>query len=388
MQKFEKAILLASTLILSIAFTSPITAHALMPEFVTFQILGTFSGAEVPGPEVKSVFVDKDIPIDPTDSMWQNVQGVEISVMGQNITIPILFNPTVSSINVQSINNGTWIGWRLEWKDPSKSDSALATDNFRDAVAISLPTTTGRTFVAMGGPGTPVNILHWKADWQADVDLGRYLDRQDAYPNMAYDLYVGAKNGTEGYNAFQGVVGGYHDSNEVRVPVEQVNKMYLPGYAAGNSFSQRDAPRQTPIEELVAEGFGTLTSQKTQGSYGKGVWNNGVWQVTIVRPMLTGDMSDAQLQPGEKTNIAFAVWDGGNREVDGRKSVALWHTLMIEQGATSALVEKQPLAVLGPEGGEKDYTGVIAASIAGVAAVVAAVIFYAARRRAPVAKSQ
>ncbi len=382
MQKFTKAISLASILALSILLVSPIAAKA--------QILGTFSGSNVPGPEINSVFVSKPIPIDPTDSSWQSLTPATIPTMGQNITIPMLFNATVSSIDVRSMNNGTWIGWMLQWKDPTKSDDALATDHFRDAVAISLPASTAPTFIAMGGPGTPVNIMHWKADWQRDVDLGRYLDRQDAYPNMAYDLYVGNKtSGTSSSSQFQGVIGGYNNSSDVRHPVEQVSKMYLPGYAAGNPFSQRDTPRQTPIEELVAEGFGTLTSQKTQNSLGKGVWDNGVWSVVIARPMLTGDMSDAQLTPGEKTNIAFAVWDGGHGEVDGRKAVALWHPLVIEQGAASALVEKQPLAVSAPSGGVGDYTGIIAASIGGAAAVAAAVIFYSAKRRAPaVAKSQ
>ena len=379
MQKFPKTILLASILVLSSLFISPIAAHAFSPEFMTFQILGTFSGSDVPGPEIKSIFTDKVIPIDPTVPMWQNVPVTKITVMGQNITIPILFNPTVSSINVRSMNNGEWIGWMLEWNDPTNSYDALATDHFRDSVAISLPTTTTKTFIAMGGPSTPVNIMHWKADWQKDVDLGRYLDSQDAYPNMAYDLYVGNKNGTGGYNAFQGVVGGYNNSSDVRQPVEQVNKMYLPGDAAGNSFSQRDTPRQTPIEELVAEGFGTLTSQKAQNAVGKGVWDNGVWRVVIVRPMLTGDMSDAQLTPGEKTSIAFAVWDGGNREVDGRKAVALWHPLVIEQGAASAVIGNEPMTVPPPTEGMS--MTLVAAITIGVAVVVAAGIFYAARRR-------
>lgn len=381
MQKPAKVILLAPILVLSILLFSPIAAKAAMPDFATLQILGTFSGKDVLGPELKSVFVNQPIPIDPTASMWQNAPQTKITLMGQNITIPILFNPTVTSLNVRSMNNGTWVGFMLEWADPTESLFALNTNQFRDSIAISLPTTEGKTFIAMGGPGTPVNILHWKADWQKDVDLGRYLDHQDEYPNMAYDFYVGNKTMPTGGNAFQGVVGGYNDPTNPRHPVEDVSKMYLPGYAAGNSFSTRDSPRQTPIEELVAEGFGTLTSQEHQDSLGKGVWDNGVWRVVVARSMLTMDLSDAQLQPGQTTSIAFAIWDGGNKEVDGRKAVALWHTLVIEQGVASPLVGKEPLTVPGPSEGASMM--LISAIIIGVAVVAGASIFYAARRRAP-----
>jgi len=257
---------------------------------------------------------------------------------------------------------------------------ALSTNQFRDAIAVVFPTTEGKTFIAMGGPGTPVNILQWKADWQKDVDMGRYLDRQDAYPNMAYDLYVGDKDTKESGEGNQGIEGGYNDPTNPRVPVEDVNKMYLPGSAAGNTFSTRDAPRQTPIEELVAEGFGTLTPQGHQDSFGKGVYENGMWKVVIARSMLTKDPTDAQFYPGKNKDIAFAVWDGGNREVNGRKSVALWHTLVVDAGAASAQVGKEPMAVSTPSDGGMVMLG--SAIAIGVGAVVAAAIFYASRRKA------
>jgi len=371
MEKSKKTILLGSIVLLGILVFSPIASQA--------QIIGTFSGGG--GPEIRSVFVAQDIPIDPNASLWDNAPQVEVPVMGQNITIPILFNPTVKSVNVRSMNNGTWIGFWLEWADPTESFMALATHQFRDAIGVVFPATEGKTFIAMGGPGTPVNIMHWKADWQKDVDMQRYLDRQDAYPNMAYDLYVGDKETKETGEGDQGIEGGYNDPTNPRVPVEDVNKLYLPGSAAGNTFSTRDFPRQTPIEELVAEGFGTLTPQKSQNAQGKGVWENGMWNVVMARPMQTGDSSDAQFSPGENKDIAFAVWDGGNMEVNGRKSVALWHTLVVEPGAASAVIGKEPMVVA--PAAEGASMSVIAASIIGAAIVAGAVIFFYARRRAP-----
>src|SRR5574341_589676 len=365
---------LLGPIVLGILILSPIAAQA--------QILGTFSGGDEP--EITSIAIDGDLPIDPTASLWDKAPATEFKVMGQNITIPILFNPTVSSVNVRSMNNGTRIGWMLEWSDPSESFMALNTNQFRDAIAVVFPVTDAKTFIAMGGPGTPVNILHWKADWQKDVDMGRYLDRQDAYPNMAYDFYVGNKSqASQGNGRYQGIEGGYNDPQNPRVPVEDVSKMYLPGYAAGNSFSQRDAPRETPIEELVAEGFGTLTSQQHQDSFGKGVYDNGMWKVVMARAMLTEDPTDAQFHAGKNTDMATAVWDGGNREVNGRKAVALWHTLVIEGGSGISAGDGSGAGAggardgtTGDGGGDGGGSGMlIPAIIIGVGAVAAASIY-------------
>ncbi|MFQ5970563.1 MAG: ethylbenzene dehydrogenase-related protein, partial [Nitrososphaerales archaeon] len=347
--------------------------------FTTLQILGTFSGADQPGPTITSVFVNQHVSIDPNSSLWDDAPSATVSLNGQNITIPILFNPTVTSINVRSMNNGTWIGFWLEWADPTESSAALATHQFRDSIGVVFPTTDAKTFIAMGGPNTPVNIMHWKADWQKDIDLNRYQDREDAYPNMALDLYLGA-------DEEKGEVLNYdpktQDPSEMgtgdpRIPVTELNIDYQPGMAAGAFGGDYWLDKISPIEELVAEGFGTLTTQEQQNTLGKGVYENGIWKVVMLRPMLTGDMTDKQFEPGEKTNIAFAIWDGGNEEVNGRKSVALWHNFEVEQG----VVGQEPLVV--PPAAEGASMMVVSAIIIGVAAVAAAVIFYFAKRRAP-----
>src|SRR3990172_9149544 len=138
-----KTVLLGPIVLAGILILSPIAVQA--------QILGTFSGGD--GPKITSIAIDGDLPVDPTASAWDNAPATEFKVMGQNITIPILFNPTVSTVNVRSMNNGTWIGWMLEWSDPSESFMALNTNQFRDAIAVVFPATDAKTFIAMGGPG-------------------------------------------------------------------------------------------------------------------------------------------------------------------------------------------------------------------------------------------
>ncbi|MGH9922303.1 MAG: ethylbenzene dehydrogenase-related protein, partial [Nitrososphaerales archaeon] len=148
----------------------------------------------------------------------------------------------------------------------------------------------------------------------------------------------------------------------------------------------RDHPRTTPIEELVAEGFGTLTPQQSQDSVGKGAYDDGMWKVVIARKMITEDPTDAKFVAGKNTDMAVSVWDGGNREVNGRKAVALWHTLAIEGGSGGTAGDGSAGTGAGTEGtgggGDGGSGMLIPAIIIGVGAVVAAAIFYASRRKA------
>jgi hypothetical protein len=279
---------------------------------------------------VRSIFVNEPLPVfDPDALAWKNAPPTRITVFGQNITTPMLFNPSITSLESRSMNNGTWIAFFVEWSDSTESAKTLRTEQFRDAIAISFPVTDDRTFIAMGGPNTPVSIAQWKADWQRDIDIG-FQDREDEFPNMAVDLYPHAKDNATGV-----------------VPTEDIDKDFVAGLAADNPLS--NPVKTTPIEELVAEGFGTLTTQTHQDSTGKGIWEDGVWKVIIARPITTPDLSDPQFEPGMKTDIAFAVWDGDNGEVGARKSLSLWNTLLIEAEEDSS--EVSPPSEEEPAGG-------------------------------------
>ncbi|MEE9583466.1 MAG: hypothetical protein V3W01_02240, partial [Dehalococcoidales bacterium] len=39
---------------------------------------------------------------------------------------------------------------------------------------------------------------------------------------------------------------------------------------------------------------------------------------------------NSQLEPGQLTTMAIAAWDGGNQEVDGKKSVSSWLTIEVQ----------------------------------------------------------
>jgi hypothetical protein len=238
----------------------------------------------------------------------------------------------IPSVRVRSLNNGQWISFLLEWQDATQDIYTTKTDQFRDAAAIQFPVDTTTPGACMGVRGKPVNMWHWKADWQADVDQG-FRDIVDAYPNFWKDIYPFVYGGKPPH----------------RVPTDFANpdaRTYLVGWAAGNPLSQPE--KASPVEELVALGFGTTTTRTQQGVIGRGVWQDGRWRVVFSRPLATSDAEAVQFAPGGKAYVAFAVWDGANQEVGARKQLSADVTMTIEALKVEAVPTPPPAATPAP----------------------------------------
>jgi len=69
-----------------------------------------------------------------------------------------------------------------------------------------------------------------------------------------------------------------------------------------------------------------------------GTWKDGRWYVVYARDLAPAAEGTAPLEPGDNTNAAFAIWDGGKGETRGMKSVSTWIplTLTLETGDTGA----------------------------------------------------
>jgi DMSO reductase family type II enzyme heme b subunit len=98
------------------------------------------------------------------------------------------------------------------------------------------------------------------------------------------------------------------------------------GLAAGNPLSART--HQSPVEVLVAKGFGTLTSLSpaNQTVAGSGVWQDGEW-VVVMQQVLD---SDSPLRRKTTLPVAIAAWEGSAGDRDGQKSVSQWLELELE----------------------------------------------------------
>ncbi len=225
---------------------------------------------------------------------------------------------SVLEVNVRGFHNGETIFFGIKWNDASKNDRAIAHEQFRDAVGLMFPLETVKVISPekpfsprMGDRGKPVNIWHWKADWEKELHVeGGYEHMEDEYPNMWHDF----------------------DSDPhpdyFNKKVHESAALMAGGIAAGSLLSQA---RGRSVEDLNAVGFGTLTSQEHQDVKGKGSWSNGKWDVVVYRPMVTSDENDVQFVPGMSTFLNMAVWNGIEGDRNGQKSISIrWRPLKIE----------------------------------------------------------
>lgn len=247
---------------------------------------------------------------DPYGDAWRAAPFVLVPMMPQQQTMPTLDTGTIPELVVQSMHDGKDIAWRLSWADTTP-DGNVDVGRFTDSVAVQFPLDPGAS-PTMGHIGGKVQIIHWKALWQKDIDT-HFQDVQDLHPNFWSDLYWFA----EGKWPFP-IPEAFKDPASLQWFVAQ---------QAGNPLAAFS--RTTPVEELVAEGFGTLTHQPDSASVARGVHKDGRWAVVIRRPLKTDDPLDAVLTAGTPTQIGFAVWDGSKDNVGGKKHWSNWTPLEI-----------------------------------------------------------
>lgn len=243
--------------------------------------------------------------LDPDAAYWQDAPPTKVGMLPQVMTKPQAPDPAVKELIVRAAHNGQWLAFLIEWEDPTKSDR-LVVDEFGDQVAVQMPTNykpDSYPNPMMGGPGDRVHIMQWRAAFQHDIETGGEPKITDLYPFMHVDVYPDEVLRATDASAYTGAVG------------------------VDNPISR---PKHSAVLDQMAEGFGTLTVEPEQQSDGRGVWADGRWRVVITHPMAPGDPNDPTLAPGSETLAAFAVWEGGAREVGARKAWANWVPLKFE----------------------------------------------------------
>lgn len=250
---------------------------------VIASVLGAFGVPLVSseGLIIRSYSIHGELPNAADDAAWKAVSPITIPLSGQVITRPVWPEPTVRALMVRSVHNETEIAFLLEWQDNTKNDR-LTPGTFRDGVAIGFPLGDAPAFFCMGQLDHYVNIWHWKADWQSDIDR-----------------------------------------RAARAPEKK----------EGGVRTFEVIPRRvSSVEDLIGGGFSTLTTKEKQGRVqGQAVWKDGVWSVVMRRPLMSEEQeNEATLVPGRVQTVSFAVWNGENKERNGQKAVAPWFQLSID----------------------------------------------------------
>lgn len=275
---------------------------------LTMFTLGAVSCKKEPavsGSEVRAVY-RAQLPSVLDDKIWREAPVHPAKMILQDIVEPRLLQASTLLVKVQSVTDDRKIAFRLQWEDAVKNDLP-GPARFVDACAVQLPAKVEAELPApqMGEENKPVEITYWTAGWQAIVD-GRPDTVQSIFPNASVDHYP-----SEATPLQQG-------SPEQHA----VEKRYAPARALGNDLS---GPRKQPVQDLLAEGPGTLRPADKQESTGTGRYGKTGWEVLIVRPLPVAG-GQARL----RSQVAFAVWEGSKQEVGSRKMRTAWIPLSLE----------------------------------------------------------
>jgi DMSO reductase family type II enzyme heme b subunit len=308
---------------------------------------------------ITAVKVKGAISNDPSSLFWSERYGptalktVIIDMDPQMITNPMWPNPQTKYVFVKAATNGKEIAIHLEWTDPTRNDIMVRSQQYKDQAALMFPVNQSgeEPPFTMGGEGERVNIWQWKATWDKEgagsAGNSAMQDVEDYYDYMAMGsggyymfepdgnlkLSSELKSGQSGSKDSRGK-GNVHNGgvqsiakrgSMVDFGMGKNEGVYNPGRATHNILSDASM-RRSPIEDLNAEGFSTLTTQAQQDVDGKGNWSNNRWSVVFKRTLKTKDANDTQFSGG-KTPMAIAIWNGGNKERNGQKAVTQWQTL-------------------------------------------------------------
>lgn len=300
---------------------------ALVRTILALILLAAAGCRRAPAPVNEVVAVSQTrVPLDPGDPAWDQAPEHVAKLLLQDLVEPRLLKPSTAAVQVRAITNGSEIAFRLQWADAGPNDLP-GVDRFTDACAIQIPKKIEAKppDPQMGERGRPVDITFWRAAWQAA--LTRKEDSiRELYPNAAVDHYPFEAPPLEAGSAAQ----------------KEMAKRYAPAEALGN---RRSGPRQSAVEDLVAEGPGTLAPAPAAGSKGQGARTRDGWAVVISRRLPEGlapqpppaqERGPAAGQRaalvGPRTQIAFAVWEGSQQEAGARKMRTGWIPLSLRVG--------------------------------------------------------
>ncbi len=240
---------------------------------VLFILLSTLSFTAYAEVKAKKTSVDLE-KITPFDDTWKEANTFSLDLMAQPMIAPRPSQTTTEKLAIQALYSGSWIAFKLVWKDAEKSEAGrLAKQS--DAVAIQFPVrASGEVppLVFMGAKGDPVHIFHWRAQYSRDAESGKPT-MKELYPNMSVDMYPME----------------FKDHGKIAKISDAEREKYAPAVAVGNPQSY---PKDG-VDEIIAEGFGTSAVKKPSliKSSSKAVWKDGIWNVVIARPLTTDDGS-------------------------------------------------------------------------------------------------
>jgi mono/diheme cytochrome c family protein len=236
----------------------------------------------------------RQVSDDPQSPLWRDAPSVTVQL------VPLWWRDEVDpQAHVQVIHDGQLTAVRLSWSDSTQNSAAVLSDEFEDMAAIQLHQGGAEPFLGMGATAATIDLWQWRAGWDQS---GRENSLLDEYPLDTPE----------------------HQQRSKGQPLPD----FATARAAGNPLSAR----KHSGSNLVARGFGSVTFRPTASQLvqTKQLWSDGRWNVVLVRPMRVAADDGIALEPGQTYSIAFAVWNGAQRDRAGQKLISIWNDLRVE----------------------------------------------------------
>jgi mono/diheme cytochrome c family protein len=250
-----------------------------------------------------------EIPREADSVQWRSIEPVSLRM------IPLWWRDANPDLQVQAVHDGRWIAVRVSWRDTTPDQHSTRTESFEDAMAMELYRGKAEPFLGMGAADAPLDMWFWDADRQSPSDV------EDQYPNVAVDIYPFAETNVATAE-FRRQGTRLQHQPPVSLPALAVGNQLAPGGAAGGGSA------------LTTGGPGSVTFRlpRSQIVDANGTWNDGRWSVILRRRLApTAPDDGVALEPGATASVAFAVWDGSQRERDGIKLITIWQDLRLER---------------------------------------------------------
>ncbi|MEX0704362.1 MAG: ethylbenzene dehydrogenase-related protein [Planctomycetales bacterium] len=249
------------------------------------------------------------LPSLPLDSAWETVAPARVRLT------PLWWrNEFAPHLDVQAVHDGRSIALRLTWDDATNDRIAMRTEAFADAVAVELHSGQSPPFLGMGDAENLVDVWFWNADREEGP---RSIEA--IYPDTVVDQYPFS----------EGLVAG-PEFVRAATRIENQPDLSLPARASGNPIVP--ATRGQGGSTLAAGGLGSLTFRipRNQAVTAHGEWREERWSVSMTRPLAVSSAGGVPLEPGGEASVAFAVWDGSQRDRNGQKSFTIWQMLELK----------------------------------------------------------
>lgn len=125
-------------------------------------------------------------------------------------------------------------------------------------------------------------------------------------------------------------VGRFLDGAALQFPLNKSDKTVVLMGTAGSRVNIWYWRADGRVQNLFADGFGSLTPAPVQDVSGKGVHANGKWTVVLSRDLRTAAADGIQLKGAGRMPLAPAIWNGSNAERDGFKATTMeWQSLVL-----------------------------------------------------------